>query len=314
MTEGNVERAYDGLHRALRPSRKASAIKLVRTKEPVLPDFRSLKKSPKPEVSVVLVTYNQWPFTELCLKSIALAQKRFPRIGLEVIVVDNCSSDETRARLREASGIQVVAHETNLGFAAGVNAGIRKARGENVALLNNDTVVPPDWLAQFLAHAGRIEAPGVIGPSSNTEILQSLPQPRYSGLGEFFRYASGVKNTREGEWDTLPKISGLCMFIPKAVIERVGLFSEEYGLGYFEDDDYCLRVREAGFKLVWAKDIYVHHFGSMSFEGNRISKKKQMSSAMKNFVFKWGKTALDHIAETQNGHLLRDESSRKRFF
>ena len=95
------------------------------------------------------------------------------------------------------------------------------------------------------------------------------------------------------------------MYIPRNTLNKVGVLDTNYGIGYFEDDDYCLRIRDAGLKLVVAKDLYVHHFGSMSFEGNSMRRDKYLENGMSQFVFKWGKRGLEHVARAHRDTLLR---------
>ncbi len=258
-----------------------------------------------PDVSVVVLSHNHWQVTELCLKSLAWSQKKNPKLRMEVILVDNASRDETVKNARRIPGLRVVANKKNLGFAAGNNAGIRASRGQYVILLNNDTVVSPDWLKKLVAHAQRIPDLGVMGPATNTEIGQALHGARYENLREFFAWNDRLNREANGSWDLAEKVSGLCLFIPRSTLVKVGILDTVYGIGYFEDDDYCLRVKEAGLKLVWAKDVYVHHFGSVSFEHNSIEKWKHLEHGMSQFIFKWGKRGLDHIAKAHQENLLR---------
>jgi GT2 family glycosyltransferase/glycosyltransferase involved in cell wall biosynthesis len=257
-----------------------------------------------PEISVVLLTHNQWPYTELCLRSLAHAQKQ-SKLAVEYLLVDNASSDRTAARAKKIPGLRVIANRENLGFAAGNNAGMRAARGRNIVLLNNDTIVPPQWLDRLHAHAQSIPRAGIVGPSTNTEPGQALPGTHYDGIGEFFSYAREIGRSGLGRWEVCEKISGLCMYVPRSVLDRVGFLSEEYGLGYFEDDDYCFRVRDAGYRTIWAKDTYVHHFGSVSFENSGVSRELHLSNGMSQFIFKWGKRALKHIAKSHRHTLIK---------
>jgi len=165
-------------------------------------------------------------------------------------------------------------------------------------------VVPPHWLKRMSEHALRIPDLGILGPSTNTETSQVLPGARYQSVPEFFDYNRQVEARHRGEWQRVGKISGLCMYLPRHTIEKVGLLDESYGIGYFEDDDYCLRAEDAGLKTIWAKDIYVHHFGSMSFEGNSMKRDRYLEAGMARFAFKWGKRGLEHIAKAHNETLL----------
>ncbi len=259
----------------------------------------------KPDVTVILLTYNTWHVTEFCLRSLAYAQKQNPQIKVEYLLVDNASKDETIKEARKIPGLRVIQNKKNLGFAAGNNVGIAAARGKDVVILNNDTVVAPDWLVRFREHLERIPDAGLIGPSTNTEVGQALQNTSYNTLREFFTYNEELGRKSAGAWDSSQKISGLCMYIPRRTLEHVGVLDTSYGIGYFEDDDYCLRIRDAGFKLIVAKDVYVHHFGSMSFESNSMKRDKFLENGMSQFVFKWGKRGLEHVARAHRETLLR---------
>lgn len=258
----------------------------------------------KPDITVVLLTYNEWEVTELCLRSLAHAQKKNPQLCVEYLVVDNDSKDGTPEKIAKIANLRLIRNKKNVGFAAGNNIGIKAAKGHDVVILNNDTVVAPDWLVRMAEHARTIPDAGIVGPSTNTETLQSLIGAKYNSIGELFALNEELSSKQRGMWDTVNKISGLCFYLPRRTLDKVGLLDEGYGIGYFEDDDYCLRVQEAGLSLVWAKDTYVHHFGSMSFEGNSLRRDKFLEKGMSHFVFKWGKRALDHIHDVHNGNML----------
>jgi O-antigen biosynthesis protein len=269
------------------------------------PAFKALKAKVRPDVSVIVLSYNQWAVTEFCLRSLAHAQKAYPEVKAEIILVDNASSDETRKEAKKIKGLKTIFNGKNLGFAAGNNVGIKAASGRDVILLNNDTVVPPHWLKSLTAHSERIPDLGIMGPSTNTETSQVLPGARYDSLEEFFQYNRFVEGRHRGQWDKVRKISGLCFYLPRNTIELVGLLDPSFGIGYFEDDDYCLRARDKGLQVIWAKDVYIHHFGSMSFEGNSLNRDRFLEQGMSRFAFKWGKRGLEHIALAHQETLLR---------
>lgn len=259
----------------------------------------------KPRFTVIILAFNQWQFTELCLRSLAHAQKKHPELKVEYLLVDNASSDGTSDRAEKIKNLRVLRNAENLGFAGGNNCGIRAAKGEHIVILNNDTVVPPDWLARLSHHLDTIPNLGILGPSTNTESGQAIFGVRYNSMREFFAYNEKLGREQEGSWERVKKISGLCMLLPRWTLDKVGLLDTDFGIGYFEDDDICLRAEDQGLKLVWAKDVYVHHFGSMSFEGNSMLRSKFLENGMAQFAFKWGKRGLEHIARAHKETLLR---------
>ncbi|NUM88239.1 MAG: glycosyltransferase, partial [Bdellovibrionales bacterium] len=273
-------------------------------KMPSLPARASFAaRSGRADVSVVVLTYNQWRHTELCLRSLALAVRHF-RGKAEVILVDNASQDETVREARKIRGLRVIANGENLGFAAGNNVGVREARGRDVILLNNDTVVPPEFLERMASHARRLPRLGVLGPSTNTESYQAHWGASYQDTAGLFRWNRELHGKFRDRVDFVEKVSGFCFYLPRNTIEKVGLLDPGYGRGYFEDDDYCLRAMRAGLVNACAKDVYVHHFGSISFEGARLNRQRYLENALKLFVLKWGKTGLDYVRRIHKDQFL----------
>lgn len=295
-----------GPHRA--PATRAKKDKPFRLAPPSFP-----KAPRKPLFSVIVLTHNQWPFTELCLRSLAHAEATAPGLA-EYILVDNASTDGTPDFAKRIPGLKVIANEENLGFAAGNNLGIAAATGENIVLLNNDTIVPPRWLEGFRHYVSRIPNLGVLGPSTNTETGQSVPGADYRSVDTLFSFNDRLASERGGAWERVKKISGLCLVIPRTALEKIGPLDSDFGLGYFEDDDFCLRAEDAGLTIAWAKDIYVHHFGSVSFSGQEKSRAKYLEEGMARFAFKWGKRGLDHITRAHQETLLRTRRPRSLSF
>jgi O-antigen biosynthesis protein len=258
---------------------------------------------PRPKFSVIVLAHNQWHFTELCLRALAHAEKKHGGLA-EFLLVDNASGDGTPDFAERIPNLRVLRQAENLGFAGGNNAGIAQARGENVVLLNNDVVVTPSWLARLGTHVDAIPDLGIIGPTTNTETGQRLPELDYGSLGELFALEERLAS---GAWERVRKVSGLCMVIPRVVLDRLGPLDTEFGLGYFEDDDLCLRAEDLGLKIVWAKDVFVHHFGSVSFSRKRA---RFLEEGMAKFAFKWGKRGLEHIAKQHRETLLRARKPR----
>ncbi|MGZ3703941.1 MAG: glycosyltransferase family 2 protein, partial [Bdellovibrionota bacterium] len=110
------------------------------------------------------------------------------------------------------------------------------------------------------------------------------------------------------------KISGLCLVIPRPALEKIGLLDADFGIGYFEDDDLCLRAEDLGLTVAFAKDVFVHHFGSVTFSPQEKSRRKFLEAGMARFAFKWGKRGLDHITRQHQETLLRTRRPRSLSF
>jgi GT2 family glycosyltransferase/glycosyltransferase involved in cell wall biosynthesis len=245
----------------------------------------------EPAVSVVVVAYNQWPLTRRCLESLEACSDGVPT---ELIVVDNASADETPERLREweqespARRIAVL-NPDNLGFAAGVNAGMAKATGEYLVVLNNDTIVSPGWARGLRRHLERDPGLGLLCPVTNN--IGNEAQVALSGTtpAEVFESARRYTLGRTGQLLALQVAAFFCVMIPRAVWERIGPMDERFFPGYFEDDDYCLRLQEAGLHVGCAEDVFVFHELSASFNAESHARRQQIFERnRKLFEEKWG--------------------------
>jgi GT2 family glycosyltransferase len=215
-----------------------------------------------PLVSLIIANYNGAQHLPDCLGSVAALE--FPRDSLEVILVDNASTDDSVAVARRVlPGIRILSQPTNTGFAPANNAGARVARGEYLAFLNNDARVPPDWLNALLAPftAGEPDLACVastlvswdgqqidfIGGAVNAygrafQVAQSLPyEPgNYCEPRELFFACGGA------------------MLIRRAVFEDVGGFDADF-IAYFEDVDLGWRLWLLGYRIVLAPAAVARH-------------------------------------------------------
>jgi GT2 family glycosyltransferase/2-polyprenyl-3-methyl-5-hydroxy-6-metoxy-1,4-benzoquinol methylase/tetratricopeptide (TPR) repeat protein len=233
--------------------------------------------------SIVVITHNQLAFTRGCVESV----RRSTAEPYEFVFVDNGSTDGSPDYLRSVPNATVVANPENRGFPAAANQGIRAARGEQVLLLNNDTVVPAGWLGRLLRPLAEDPAVGLVGPCSNFVSGEQQVESDYrdlEGLEEFAaRHAARHAGTRE-ETD---RLVGFCLLIRRAVLDRVGLLDERFGLGCFEDDDLCRRARAAGFRAVIARDAFVHHYGGLTFRSTGVDFAGLIRANQEQFRRKW---------------------------
>jgi GT2 family glycosyltransferase/tetratricopeptide (TPR) repeat protein len=242
-----------------------------------------------PLVSVVVLTYNNWEYTKACLFSVR-RWSDYP--NLEIIVVDNASTDQTPGKLRDLARqddrIQVILNDANLGFAGGNNVGLRVARGEFVILLNNDTFVTRGWVRDLIRPMQLDTSIGLTGPLTNTIGNEQKVKIAYRTMQEMQDCARRFIRGRLRRTLEIGNLAFFCVAIRRRVLEDIGLLDEAYGLGYFEDDDYCRRAKQADFRLVVADDVFVHHYSSVSYDKLGAKAAELMERNRVIFEERWG--------------------------
>ena len=271
------------------------------------------------QVAVIVLSYNSLEeTTKPCLESIFAARTD---ADFEVLVVDNASTDNTRDYLSEMQGrhanLKLILNPENKGFAGGNNQGIRAVTGdcpdfrghraegmvgENgtvpfaaavkadfCVLLNSDTRVTDHWLDKFLAFAAAHGEVGLLGPVSNTvgneQVIYLPAGDPQAVIQAGCQYAA----RQESNWFYTSLLGFFCVMIRKQVFQKIGLLDENFGLGFFEDDDFCVRASDQGFKLACLEGVFIYHRGSASFgkwDASDLFRKNRRYFEEKNGV-KW---------------------------
>jgi GT2 family glycosyltransferase len=222
----------------------------------------------QPRVSIVILNWNSYEVTLDCLLSL----RKIDYPNFEMVLVDNGSIDGSPGKLlANAPEIKLIRNATNLGFAGGCNVGMRDAlrRGTDyVLLLNNDTIVAPDFLTQLVRVAESDEKIGAVSPK--VLFFDHPDRLNYAG-GEhrpwrLFPKAFGLRQLDDGRYDKLREVSFLtgCAFLIKAeVVRKIGVLEEIY-FHFYEDIEWSLRTLQAGYKAfyvpaakIWHKEHYV---------------------------------------------------------
>lgn len=258
--------------------------------------------------SIILLAYNQLTFTKLCIESV-LANTDAP---FELILVDNGSTDGTgeyfRALQTQDERVRVILNPKNQGFALGCNQGAALARGEFVLFLNNDTLVPRGWLGRLQAHFERASDLGAVGAVSNCvsgpQQLPSVPVENHpEAFSAIMAFADQVAQEKAGQGFELGRLVGFCLMLRRSVLDLIGGFDSQFGIGNFEDDDFCLRIQAAGFRTWVAQDVYVHHFGSRTFAAlGAAAYSGTIEEGWRRFKVKWG---LPESLEREQGYQLK---------
>ena len=224
------------------------------------------------DLSIVIVNWNTKKFVLDAIESII---KSTPKVSYEIVVVDNASSDGSVDALnrlsKEHSHVVVLPQKTNLGFATGTNVGIKRSKGKNILLLNSDTKVKKGALESLVDFANKTKYLGAVAPKllnadgSTQESVFRFPsislaiRQYYLKSGNFLdKYAPPTKEA------TKVDICVMAAFlVPQKVIQDVGLLDEGYKM-YFEDFDYCQRLKRAGLDVYYLPTAEVYHYHGQS--------------------------------------------------
>jgi GT2 family glycosyltransferase len=235
--------------------------------------------------SIVIATYNKLEFTQQCIQSI----RSYTKPGsYEIVIVDNQSTDGTVEWLQQQADIKAIYNKQNYGFPKACNQGIEVSKGDSILLLNNDTIVTENWLTNLVTCLHSSPEIGAVGAvTNNCSYGQTIPVS-YQTIEEMQAFALSYNNSNQELWEERLKLIGYCMLIKKSVIDVIGLLDEQFTPGNYEDDDYSLRIRLAGNRLILCKDTFIHHFGSVSFREAPPEYMKLMQNNRYKYLEKWG--------------------------
>jgi GT2 family glycosyltransferase/tetratricopeptide (TPR) repeat protein/2-polyprenyl-3-methyl-5-hydroxy-6-metoxy-1,4-benzoquinol methylase len=243
--------------------------------------------------SIVIVTHNELAYTRQCVDSI----RQYTDEPYELIFVDNASTDGTVEYLRSVPGAKIITNPENRGFPAAANQGIQAAAGKQIVLLNNDTLVTTGWLGRLLRALHSDTRIGLVGPCSNCVSGEQQVPVRYEEIAGLDGFAWDWGKAQDRTVVDTDRLVGFCLLIRRELIEQIGLLDERFGIGCFEDDDYCLRAVQAGFRVVIARDAFVHHFGGRTFAGSGVDFGGLMEMNRRLFQQKWQAA----VAPSSNG-------------
>jgi GT2 family glycosyltransferase len=229
------------------------------------------------KLSVIIVNWNTKQLLLDCIKSIFEQKQDFP---LEVIVVDNGSSDGSVAAVAQRfPQTRLITNQDNVGFAKANNQAIRIAYGEYILLLNSDTLILGDALAQMVRFLDAHPEAGAVGckllnadgalqlsacnfPDLSTLVFETLYLdkifPRSRLFGRYYLTYWDHNDIREVHY-----VSGACLMVRKRTIEQVGLLDEDYFM-YAEEMDWCYRMKKLGWKVYYLPTAEVIHYGGQS--------------------------------------------------
>ncbi|XLQ20253.1 MAG: glycosyltransferase [Candidatus Moraniibacteriota bacterium] len=230
---------------------------------------------------IITPTWNNADYTVRCFESVLKNTENY-----KIVWVDNGSEKEEVEMVENFLKENNVPHiailnNVNLGFVKGTNQGMKKAIEDNVdyvVLLNNDTEVYGGWLNRMISIFTKNRKIGIVGPLASpshgwqdiNNLRKKRPDefdnlPNYNDNPE--KYSEIIKDKYNGESiEVYPNVAFFCTLIKKELLNTVGILSEDYGLGFSDDDDYCSRTLDKGYKIYLAKDVFIFHNHRTTFK------------------------------------------------
>ena len=246
-----------------------------------------LTPAPHP-VDVIVPVYKGLADTRRCIESVLASDCRTP---WRLILINDASPEpEITQYLREVAPtderITLLENEANLGFVGTVNRGMALSADNDVLLLNSDTEVANDWLDRIRAAAYGDQRVASVTPFSNNATICSYPRfCQDNDLPEGWTTAdldALCARTNPGQVVDVPTGVGFCMYIRRAALAEVGLFDvENFGKGYGEENDFCVRAAQAGWRNLHALDTFVRHFGGVSFGDSKSPRERAAMETMR---------------------------------
>ncbi|RME59490.1 MAG: glycosyltransferase [Caldilineae bacterium] len=271
-------------------------------------------------VDIIVCVHNALEDVQRCLDSVV----RWTAEPYRLILVDDGSEESTAGYLADFArqhpeNVLLLRSDEATGYTRAANRGLRASTGDFVVLLNSDTIVTEGWLDRMIACAETDPQIGLVGPLSNTASWQSVPQvdaggdwaenPLPPGM-DVQSWARQIVQASGRIHPPMPFLNGFCLMVRRQVMDEIGIFDEEaFAAGYGEENDYCLRARDAGWKLALADDAYVYHAQSRSYSHER---RKQLSDrAGQVLAAKHGQGRIDEgVAFCQHARVLEGIRAR----
>lgn len=252
------------------------------------------------QISVIIVNYNVKVFLAHTLDAV---KRSMNNINGEIIVVDNASDDGSVEMLKEKfPDVRLIVNKKNIGFGAANNLAMKEARGEYFLLLNPDTVIQEDTvrvMVDFMQQHPTVGIAGckILNPDGSLQLAcrRSFPTPwvaftKISGLSSLFprsrlfgKYNLTYLNPEE--LSEVDAISGSCMVVRRNVYEQVGGFDEQFFM-YGEDLDWCYRIKQAGWNVMYVPTTQIIHYKGESTRRSDIDEITFFYDAMRLFVQK----------------------------
>ncbi len=258
------------------------------------------------KLSIIILTYNSETHISECLQSIIKETAN----NSEIIVIDNNSSDKTIKTLRKKKfKLKIIQNHRNLGFSTGINIGIKEAKREYVLIINPDTIIAPGAIKKLLEcskhykagivggkllkknkgiHGSFVRKPELLtGIFDFTNLRKIIPYDYFHNKHYYLNEKFPVK-ARE-----VDAVSGACMLIKKCIFNDIGYFDEKFFM-YLEDVDFCIRAKQAGYKIIFCPNSNIFHEGGSS-SANKDKINYAAWSSSRRYYFKKNFSTIENM-------------------
>lgn len=213
------------------------------------------------KVSIIMLAYNKLAYTKLTVDSL---YKYTSHINFEFISVNNGSSDGTKEYLDSLQNDKKINFEENVGGDRAFDEALKYAEGEYTVFLNNDLILTEKWLDNLIEVMESDPKIGVCVPVCNSSSnYQTVPLEYYDTV-KLQEVAKEYNKSDSKKWEERLRLMLYAAIFRTNELKDLGGLDEIYSPGGFDDDDLTCRYRRAGFKLILAKDTYIHHYGSVT--------------------------------------------------
>lgn len=256
------------------------------------------------KVSIIILTWNGLEYTKMCLDSL---KDTVADENICVYVVDNGSTDGTIDYLEEIKWIHLIRNKENLGFVRGNNVAIEQIKDGDIILLNNDIIIEQkDWIEKLQETAYEKETTGIVGCRLVNEKKEFLHAGTFICPETYWGQQIGGGQKDIGQYCDDRIVEGVvfaCAYIKRVVVDAIGGLNEAF-FSYFEDTDYCLSAKKAGFNTVCCGKVTLIHYQNVSTDVNNVNFSDMFLKSQATFKKIWNKDLTDRYKQKLAWHSI----------
>ncbi len=263
--------------------------------EPAALATLQIPAAPEPVVSILLPVYNQLPITVECICSL-VGHTDLSRH--EIVIIDDCSEPAVGELLSSVAHVRYLRNEVNSGFLLSTRRAAEVARGQFLLLLNNDTQVTPGWLDALLLTFQQVDRLGAVGPKlvyPDGLLQEAGAKVHRDGATRLIGNLDDPSKPRYNYLRPVDYCSGACLLLRREVYQQIGGLDPVYAPAYYEDVELCLRLRQAGYQIVYnPAAVVIHRLGVTSDKHFETAKRENVPRNRNTLVERW-QTTLEEL-------------------